>query len=105
MSNMPMSFGAPPRNVPLSLQLVNFFNGFAQIGWAVFGFGMIFFWGFAGNADLSFATFRGNIARAKGRVTSVENTNASENHQQIMANRYEYNVAGEWFQGKSYSTG
>lgn len=105
MTNMPVHFAAPPRNVPLSLRIVNFFNGFAQIGWAVFGFGMIFFWAFAGNADLSFATFRGNIQRVKGRVTSVENTSASENHQQIQASHYDYNVGGEWFSGKSYSSG
>ena len=27
-----------------------------QIGWFVFGVGMILFWAFAGNADLSFVT-------------------------------------------------
>lgn len=102
---MPMSLAAPPRSVPLSLQIVNFFNGAAQLGWLLFGFGMIFFWAFVGNADLSFLTFRGTVAKVQGRVTSVEQTNASVNHSHVMANHYEYNVAGEWFKGESYSTG
>lgn len=27
-----------PRRVPVSLQIVNYFNAFTQIGWAIFGF-------------------------------------------------------------------
>lgn len=105
MHNPPLRFTAPPRRVPLSLRIVNFFNGGAQIGWLVLGFGMIFFWVFGGNADFSFATFRDVTGRATGRVTRVENTGASENDQEISASHYEYSVAGEWFQGKSYTTG
>lgn len=100
-----LRFTAPPRRVPLSLRIVNFFNGWAQIGWGVFGFGMIFFWIFAGSADLSFLTFRDPAGRATGTVTKVEQTGASENEQTISASHYQYSVAGEWFDGKSYTTG
>jgi hypothetical protein len=100
-----LRFTAPPRRVPLSLRIVNFFNGWAQIGWGVFGFGMIFFWIFGASADFSSITFRNPTGRATGRVTRVEDTRASENKQSISASYYEYSVAGEWFEGKSYSTG
>ena len=100
-----MHISSPPRRVPLSLQVVNFFNGFSQIGWLLFGFGMIFFWVFTLNADFSFATFRGPHETVSGRVTSVENTNASENDVQVQANHYEYAVAGNLMTGTSYSTG
>ena len=100
-----LRFSAPPRRVPLSLRLVNLFNGWSQIGWAVFGFGMIFFWAFGGNADFSFLTFRNPEGRTTGRITRVEGTGASENHQSISANHYEYSVAGQPFHGTSYSLG
>jgi hypothetical protein len=101
---MPTHFAAAPRHVPLSLAVLNVFNGFSQIGWFVFGFGMVFFWAFAGNADYSFLTLR-NVTQVAGKVTSVEETGASENHTRIMANHYEYSVAGQRFTGTSYSKG
>jgi hypothetical protein len=100
-----MHIGNAPRRVPLSLQIVNLFNGFAQAGWLVFGFGMIFFWFFAFNADFSFVTFRGPYATAQGKVTKVETTHASENDVQVEANHYEFSVAGSTHTGASYSTG
>ena len=100
-----LRFTAPPRRVPLSLRIINFFNGWAQIGWGVFGFGMIFFWIFAGSADYSFLTFRDPAGRTTGHVTKVEQTGASENEQSISASHYQYSVAGELFEGKSYTTG
>jgi hypothetical protein len=100
-----MHFGSAPRRVPLSLQIVNFFNGFSQIGWLVFGFGMIFFWVFALNGDFSFSTFRGAHETVDGRVTSVNNTGASVNRVNVKANHYEYSVAGTLLSGTSYSNG
>jgi transcriptional antiterminator Rof (Rho-off) len=100
-----MHFGSAPRRVPLSLQIVNFFNGFSQIGWLVFGFGMIFFWVFALNGDFSFITFRGAHETVDGRVTSVNNTGASVNRVNVKANHYEYSVAGTLLSGTSYSNG
>ncbi|MDP9191319.1 MAG: DUF3592 domain-containing protein [Acidobacteriota bacterium] len=102
---MQPNLASPPRHVPLSLQIVNFFNGFAQAGWLVFGFGMIFFWAFVTNADFSFANFRGPHGTADGKVTRVEGTSASINRREVQANHYEYSVAGDFFEGVSYSTG
>jgi hypothetical protein len=34
----------PPRAMPGSLVIANLFNGIAQPGWALFRFGMLFFW-------------------------------------------------------------
>ncbi len=97
--------GSAPRRVPLSLQVVNLLNGFSQIGWALFGFGMIFFWVFSLNADFSFVTFRGPHETVDGRVTRVENTSASENDTPVHALHYEYSVAGNLHTGTSYITG
>lgn len=105
MQTTPVMLAPPPRRVPLSLSLVNVFNLFAQIGWFVFGFGMIFAWVFLGNADFSFLTFRGPHAERYGRVTSVENTGASENEQPVVAHHYEFSVAGSRYSGTSYTTG
>ena len=102
---MPVQFTPPPRRVPLSLTVLNVCGPMAQIGWFVFGFAMIFFWVFVGNADLSFITFRGDIATTSGTVTRSEETGASVNEQPVRANHYEYSVAGRRFQGTSYSTG
>jgi len=105
MHPMSTRLAAPPRRVPLSLQVTNYFNGLAQVGWFVFGFGMIFFWVFSANSDLSFLTFRGPHQVAQGKVLDVEGTSASENDQPVSANHYEYSVAGRSFRGTSYSTG
>src|SRR5262245_20404942 len=90
MQPLPVMLAPPPRRVPLSLALVNLFHGFAQIGWFIFGFGMIFAWAFVGNADFSSLTFRGEHPRATGHVTRVESTGSSENRRQVIANHYEF---------------
>jgi hypothetical protein len=97
-------FAAPPRHVPFSLKVINFFNGMALAGWLVFGFGMIFFWVFGLNADYSFLTFHPG-GTGQGRVVKIEETGASENDSRVNANHYEYSVAGKTFRGISYSTG
>lgn len=101
---MPAMLAPPPRHVPLSLKAINACNMIAQIGWFVFGFGMIFVWAFMGNADFSFLTFRGPHAHSAGRVTSVAATGASENDQPVVAHHYEYFVGGQRYLGTSYTT-
>ena len=100
----PVTLPPPPRPVPLSLRILNFFNRTAQLGWFLAGFGMIFFYFFGTNADLSFATFRPD-GETTGRVVRLADTGASENEQQVRAAHYEYSVAGRPFTGQSYSTG
>lgn len=90
-----LRFSSPPRSVPPTLIIANAFNLVAQIGWAVFGFGMIFFWAFVGNADLSFLNFRGPFGETSGQITKVERTGASENKRSIYANYYTYSIAGQ----------
>lgn len=94
-----------PRYVPPSLQIVNFFNVIAQVGWAIFGFGMIFFWAFVTNADFSFVNFRGPYGTVNGKVTRVVETGASVNRSQVRANHYQYSLDGNLLEGVSYSTG
>jgi len=95
-------FPPAPRRVPLSLRILALVGGPAQIGWAVFGFASIFLWTFGGNAELPML---GDLALTSGRVTSVKETGASENKTRVWANRYEYSVIGQRFEGVSYSTG
>ncbi|MFL6244657.1 MAG: DUF3592 domain-containing protein [Thermoanaerobaculia bacterium] len=92
------------RRVPISLQIANYLNLQAQIGWMVFALGMIFFWIFALNADLSFLTFRGSHETTDGRVVRVENTAATENDERVRALHYQYSVAGRLRTGTSYTT-
>ena len=94
-----------PRSVPMSLRLSNIFNAGAQLGFFVLLFSTPFFWMFAGNADLSFVTFRGSTATAIATVTHVDDTAASESHQRIYANHYSFFADGRPFEGVSYSTG
>jgi Protein of unknown function (DUF3592) len=102
---LPSHFTPPPRPVPLSLRILNFFNITAQVGWFVLGFGMVFFYVFGTNADLSVITFREPEGQAVGRVTKIEETGASENEQRVEAAHYEFSVAGRPFSGTSYATG
>ena len=105
MQKLPVMLAPPPRSVPLSLRLLNIFNGPGQIGWLIFGFGMIFGWAFVGNADFSWLTFREPLAQSAGRVTSVVPTGASVNRRRVMAHHYEFSVAGSTLHGTSYSDG
>lgn len=108
---MTIRLAPPPRSVPMSLAISNLLNAFAIAGWLVLGFSGIFVWVFVGNADFSFITFRGEIARATGEITSVEKTNASEGGGKgrsgtpIYANHYQYSVAGRRLTGVSYELG
>lgn len=99
----------PPRQVPWPVRNQLLWGGFAnQFGWLFFGFGLIFFWIFGLNADLSALSFTpGKIKTVDGRVIAVEDTNASENDTPIYANHYAYRIE-RWereYQGVSYSLG
>jgi hypothetical protein len=99
-----MLFPPAPRRVPLSLRILTTLGVGSQIGWAILGFSSIFFWAFATNAELPFS-FRGPLAMAAGKVTSVEQTSASENKTRVMANHYAFSVVGRRYEGVSYTTG
>ena len=97
----------PPRPVPLPLRLQVLFGGVANIvGWALFGFGMIFFWAFALNSDLgSLYHFSGPLETAPGVVVESRETNASENKQRVYAHEYSFRFDRTDYQGVSYATG
>ena len=99
-----MHFATAPRHVPFSLRIINLFNLVGQVGWGLFAFGSIFFWTFVTNADFSGLTMRGALQRASARVTDVKATGASVNRQAVMANHYEFSVAGRQYHGISYGT-
>lgn len=102
-------FNSPtPRAVPLSVRLRVLFGGFNnQFGWAFFGFGMIFVWLFALNADfISPFLFSFQSNKVGGIVESVETTNATENDVQVYRVNYVYfDHLGRQHTGSSYSTG
>ena len=97
----------PPRQIPLRVRLRLLSGGFLnQFGWFFFGFGMIFYWGFYLNADLtSWLIFRGEVQTASGQVVRCEATNASENDIRVYVLDYEFEWDGETRRGTSYSTG
>ncbi len=57
-STTPRPFPDPPRHVPRSLRLGMLLGGFFnQLGWFIFGFGMIFYWIFVVQADFASVYF------------------------------------------------
>ncbi len=84
-----------------------FFGGFQnQLGWFFFGFGLIFFWIFGMNADLSFLRYTGNTITVQGIATDSIETRFSENETPIFENHYKFTTKeGIEFEEFSYSTG
>ena len=77
-----------------------------QFNWFFFGFGLIFFWMFTMNADLSFLRYTGNIITVQGIVTDSIETYFSENKIRIFENHYKFKTKeGIEFEEFSYSTG
>jgi hypothetical protein len=95
------------RKIPTSVWINIFFGGFAnQFGWIFFGFGMVFFWIFAVNADTSFLLFFGERVTAQGIITDSRDTNVSINEKTIYENHYTFvDDRGKKVQDLSYSTG
>lgn len=84
------------------------FGGFSnQFGWLFFGFGMIFVWAFALQADVaSWLLFRLPTRVTGGVVERLEGSNASENDVQIYEVGYAFfDQLGRQQTGTSYATG
>ena len=98
---------ATHRNIPVSTKCRILFGGFKnQFGWAFFGFGMIFFWGFAMNSDLSFLYYTGEIIRVEGIATHSFEIDATEGNVTVIGNHYKFKTEdGLEFEGISYATG
>jgi|SaaInlStandDraft_1057018.scaffolds.fasta_scaffold144041_1 hypothetical protein len=97
----------PQRDVPLTTQVCMTFGGFLnQFGWAFFGFGLIFARIFIPMADLSFASFSGELKEIQAEVTEVMGTNLSVNESTVMEIQYHFfDEKGEEYWGFSYKTG
>jgi hypothetical protein len=95
------------RNIPISTKCSILFGGFKnQFGWLFFGFGLIFFWAFAMNSDLSFLYYTGEIVTIKGIATKSIKIDASEGEVTVIKNYYKFKTeSGLEFEGCSYATG
>jgi len=95
------------RYVPLTTRICIIFGGFkSQFGWAFFGFGMIFFWAFAMNSDLSEIFFNENTVTTEGHAIRWQGTNASENNAAVYENYFVFSdEEGIEHEGRSYATG
>lgn len=95
------------RNIPFSTRIGILFGGAArQFGWAFFGFGMIFFWVFAMNADLSDYYFDENTVETEGVAIRWQGTEASENEVPVYKNYFIFvDEEGVEHEGVSYATG
>ena len=103
----------PPRPVPLLTRLQVLFGGSTnQFGWFFFGFGMVFFWLFVCQADLtSWYRFSGRLVTVQGRVTDSSDTGASEGGSKhhrgtpVYKNEFAFVVDDKEYHGASYATG
>ena len=95
------------RSIPISTRIAILFGGFkSQFGWAFFGFGMIFFWVFAMNADLSAFHFNKNTIETEGTAIRWQGTNSSENEVPVYKNYFLFtDEHGVEHEGISYATG
>jgi hypothetical protein len=94
------------RSIPFPLRCQLLFGGVLNLlGWIFFGFGLVFFWVFALNADISSLSFRGEMETVHGIVTRSKKTRASENRQPVYANYYSFTANGKQFEGVSFATG
>ncbi|MCK5632699.1 hypothetical protein KAH94_03050 [bacterium] len=95
------------RKIPVTTKCNVLFGGFLnQFGWLFFGFGLIFFWVFAMNADLSFLYFKGNIISIEGVAIDSYETGAMEGETPVFENHYKFTTKdGIEFEEFSYDTG
>jgi hypothetical protein len=103
------NLSSAPRHVPWPVRGQVLFGGFLnQFGWLWLGFSLVFVWIFGLNADFTPASFAlGPTETARGIVSAVELTNASENETDIYAIHYSFRVERfeTEYQGISYTTG
>ncbi|MEE4256678.1 MAG: DUF3592 domain-containing protein [Bacteroidales bacterium] len=95
------------RSIPLSTRIGILFGGAkSQFGWAFLGFGMIFFWVFAMNADVSDYYFNDDIVETEGVAIRWQGTGASENEVPVYENHFLfYDDEGVEHESVSYATG
>ncbi len=80
------------RNIPLFTSIhIILGRGLTTLGFCLFGFLMVFAWGFGGSADTSFWHFSGaQVTTTTGQIVEVVETNMSINDESVWANVYKY---------------
>ncbi|MCB9934746.1 MAG: DUF3592 domain-containing protein [Planctomycetes bacterium] len=113
-SRRPGKESAGGRNVPLTTALAVLFGGFfLQFGAGFFAFGMIFWWVFGAQSDVtSWYRFSGNLQRIWGTALACEHTGISEGGGDsdpgtpIYRTTYHFELPqGTAFEGVCYGTG
>lgn len=94
-----------PREVPFTTSLRILFGGFTnQIGWPIFGLGMVFFWVFSLDSDLmNLGKFSGNLETTNGQIIAVIKTGAIVNGKDVEEYLFEYKTQHGNFKGRSFS--
>ncbi|MGB0221526.1 MAG: DUF3592 domain-containing protein [Sinimarinibacterium flocculans] len=96
----------PPRPLSVALVLQTLFGGvLQQMGWLFFGFGMIFVWVFAAQAEIAWSLRAGALGETQARVLGTVDTRASINDTPVYGTRYRFSVGGRDFEAVSYATG
>ena len=96
------------RNVPVPVKIKILFSGVTSfIGWFFFGFGMIFFWAFAVNADFPSLDYMFNDpVYADGKIIDSMETGASVNEETVYKHIYVFiDRTGREYRGVSYTAG
>lgn len=95
----------PPRKVPRSTVMVLLFGGLTnQIGWPIFGLGMVFFWFFSLQSDLVFLwRHQQEKGQAQGKVTEVVPTGAVVNGVPQLKVSYAFWTSQGLFDGVAYT--
>jgi len=78
---------------------------FSIIGWAFFGFGMIFFWAFVMNSEAPYMFTSRDWIDTKGVIVKIEETNMEENEASIYRYIYTYSANRREYTGRSYGRG
>lgn len=97
----------PPRYLDAYSQAVILLGGaIQQIGWAAFGFSMIFFWAFVGNSELFYLLeSRSDWAEIQGKVIGIDPTNMSEGEVTIQRNTFTFIHDYREYEGESFTLG
>jgi hypothetical protein len=79
----------------------------SQVGWLLFGFGLIFVWGFLAQAESPLGSgLDSDPATARGQVVRIQETRASENDTRIWAVHYRFrDEKDRAHEGLSYASG
>ncbi len=97
----------PPRHLSLFTKLVLLFgNGQSILGWGIFGFGMIFVWGFVSfDAPAYWLKIFQNWSTKSATITKVSDTNGSINEVTVYQYDYSFDHENQTYHGIAFTTG